>query len=111
MGNVIIKAGTLAQYKALAARNADTLYFLTDAKKIMKGDDDYTASVLIADKLPESGQIQGKLYIVGTTGSVWNGSAWTTVFEQAVIPTIIPSYTGTPGPTKSLPLSCAAYKP
>ena len=101
MGNVIIKAGTLAQYKALAARNADTLYFLTDAKKIMKGDDDYTASVLIADKLPESGQIQGKLYIVGTTGSVWNGSAWTTVFEQAVIPTIVNDLT-TGGADKTL---------
>lgn len=101
MGNVIIKAGTLAQYKALAARNADTLYFLTDAKKIMKGDDDYTASVLIADKLPESGQIQGKLYIVGTTGSVWNGSAWVTVFKQAVIPTIVNDLT-TGGADKTL---------
>lgn len=101
MGNVIVKTGTSAQYKALAARDADTLYFLTDAKKIMKGDDDYTASVLIANKLPESGQIQGKLYIVGTTGSVWNGSAWVTVFKQAVIPTIVNDLT-TGGADKTL---------
>lgn len=36
--------------------------------------------VLVVDALPESGQEQGILYICGTTGSIWTGSAWKNVF-------------------------------
>jgi len=36
--------------------------------------------VLVVDVLPESGQEQGILYICGTTGSIWTGSAWKNVF-------------------------------
>lgn len=36
--------------------------------------------VMVVDELPESNQEQGILYICGTTGSVWTGSAWRTVF-------------------------------
>ena len=36
--------------------------------------------VMVVDALPESGQEQGVLYICGTTGSVWTGSAWKNVF-------------------------------
>lgn len=36
--------------------------------------------VLVVDTLPESGQEQGILYICGTTGSIWTGSAWKNVF-------------------------------
>lgn len=38
--------------------------------------------VLVVDALPESGQEEGILYISGTTGSVWTGSAWRTVFSD-----------------------------
>ena len=36
--------------------------------------------VMVVEALPESGQEQGILYICGTTGSVWTGSAWKEVF-------------------------------
>lgn len=38
--------------------------------------------VMVVDSLPESGQEQGILYICDTTGSVWTGSAWKTVFHD-----------------------------
>ena len=36
--------------------------------------------VMVVDALPESGQIEGVLYINGTNGYVWTGSAWRKVF-------------------------------
>lgn len=36
--------------------------------------------VMVVDALPESGQIEGILYINGTDGYVWTGSAWRKVF-------------------------------
>lgn len=36
--------------------------------------------VMVVEALPESGQIEGVLYICGTTGSIWTGSEWKNVF-------------------------------
>lgn len=36
--------------------------------------------VMVVENLPTSGQEEGILYICGTTGSIWTGSAWKTVF-------------------------------
>ena len=36
--------------------------------------------VMVVDALPESGQLEGILYINGTDGYVWTGSAWRKVF-------------------------------
>lgn len=36
--------------------------------------------VMVVENLPESGQVEGVLYICGTDGSVWTGSAWCKVF-------------------------------
>lgn len=38
--------------------------------------------VRIMDKLPESDQEEGVIYIVGPTGSIWTGSKWKVVFED-----------------------------
>lgn len=38
MANVIFRAGTRAQYDALASRDANTLYWLTDTQELRKGD-------------------------------------------------------------------------
>lgn len=38
MANVIFKQGTRAQYDALAAKDASTLYWLTDTQELYKGD-------------------------------------------------------------------------
>jgi len=36
--------------------------------------------VMVVDALPEADQEQGILYICGTTGSIWTGTAWKEVF-------------------------------
>ena len=41
--------------------------------------------VMVVDVLPESGQEQGILYICDTTGSIWTGSAWKTVFHDVQV--------------------------
>ena len=41
---------------------------------------DVTQYVMVVDTLPESGQIEGILYINNTDGYVWTGSAWHKVF-------------------------------
>jgi len=38
MANVIFKQGTLAQYNALAAKDANTLYWLSDVQRLYKGE-------------------------------------------------------------------------
>lgn len=38
MANVIFKFGTRAQYDAIATKNTNTLYWLTDTQELMKGD-------------------------------------------------------------------------
>lgn len=93
--------GTQEQYNGLEPKDTNALYFLTDVQKIMKGSVDYTSSVIFADSFPESGQIQGKLYIVGTTGQKWNGTGWDKVFEQAV-PTQIVNDLTTGGASSAL---------
>lgn len=84
MAEVKFLVGTKSQYDALKAKDKNTLYFLSDALEIMKGSVNYTSSVIFADALPESGQIQGKLYINTTTGigSVWTGSAYKDVLTK-----------------------------
>lgn len=85
MNEVLLKVATKAKYEALGTKDPNTLYFITDEKVIMKGSEDFTQSVIIATELPATGQIQGKLYIVGNRGSIWNGTVWVTVFDKPVI--------------------------
>lgn len=39
-------------------------------------------TVQFVDTFPESGQEEGVIYVVGTTGKIWTGSKWKTVFED-----------------------------
>lgn len=84
MAEVKFLVGTKSQYEGLKTKDENTLYFLSDALEIMKGSVNYTSSVIFADTLPESGQIQGKLYINTTTGigSVWTGTAYKEVLTK-----------------------------
>lgn len=101
MTKVLFKVGTKSEYESLGSRDNSTLYFLSDSHQIMKGDSDFTSSVILVESLPNSGQIQGKLYIAGTTGSIWTGSSWKTVFSEPVIPAIVDDLT-TGGSDKTL---------
>lgn len=61
---VIFKVTTEPEYNKLETKDVNTLYFLTDIKKICKGGDDLTSSIFAAEQLPEVGQaVRGKLYI------------------------------------------------
>lgn len=84
MAEVKFLVGTQEQYNGVVSKDQNTLYFLTDTLKIMKGDKDYTSSVLLVTSFPDSGQIQGKLYINTTTGvgQIWTGAAWQTVLDK-----------------------------
>lgn len=77
---VNFKVGTSAAYAALAEKDANTLYFLSDSKQIMKGRDNYTSSVIFVNELPVSG-IENKLYIAGNKASVYTNSAWRTIYD------------------------------
>lgn len=77
-------------YKALGTKDTNSLYFLEDTREIYKGATPYTESVVLySGALPVYGA-QGKLYVESTSlqGSIWTGSAWTTVIQpvsQAVV--------------------------
>ena len=74
----IFMHGVQANYDALQKKDANVLYFCTDTKKIYKGDIDFTDSVIIAAKKPETNIVTGKLYVLADTGTVevYAGGAW-----------------------------------
>lgn len=84
MAVVNFKVGTLAKYNA-ATKDASTLYFITDAKRIYKGDVDVTENIVtVANFDGTEGGIslanafEGKFYINVTTFEVRikSGNAW-----------------------------------
>ena len=77
--------GTLAQYTGLLSKDADTLYFITDAQKIYKGDKLFSGGVFTSVvSFPEKGEVN-TLYVNTSDGSVkyWNGAA----YQEVVKPT------------------------
>lgn len=87
MAKVNFRAGTLAQFKTVTTKDDNTLYFLTDAKKIYKGSTDVTSAVEVVtsfDGTAGSGNInladavEGKFYVNATTFEmrIKNGAAW-----------------------------------
>ena len=83
MAKVNFKAGTLAQWNT-SNKDTNTLYFITDAKKIYKGNVDVTESIVVTNAStfstpPVSGtHFEGKLYVDITSFTVGmvSGSAW-----------------------------------
>lgn len=84
MAKVNFQVGTLAQYSNLSTFNESTLYFITDAKKIYKGNVDVTSAVEIVTAFDgESGKqladaVEGKFYINVTTFEmrIKSGTSW-----------------------------------
>ena len=66
----ILKAGTYANYQALATKDSNVLYFCTDNGKLFKGTVDFTNSleVVTAATLPATG-VPGKIYYESDTGA------------------------------------------
>lgn len=84
-----IKAKTEdGKYHSYTLQPSEAGYTLEEIGAIKQSD--LKQYVMVVDALPESGQEQGILYICDTTGSIWTGSTWKTVFHdvQADIDTL-----------------------
>lgn len=68
------------KYHSYTLQPSEAGYTLEEIGAIKQSD--LKQYVMIVDALPESGQEQGILYICDTTGSIWTGSAWKTVFHD-----------------------------
>lgn len=68
------------KYHSYTLQPSEAGYVLEEIGAIKQSD--LKQYVMVVDALPESGQEQGILYICDTTGSVWTGSAWKTVFHD-----------------------------
>lgn len=68
------------EYHEYILQPSDAGYTLKEVGAV--NESDLKQYVMVVDELPESGQEQGILYICDTTGSIWTGSAWKTVFHD-----------------------------
>ena len=91
MANISFAYGPKANYDGLQIKNNDTLYFLTDTLQIFKGASEYTKSCKLVSTLPESGQVQGIIYVRTSdfTLHVYNGTSYVQL-NKAVV-TAIPA--------------------
>lgn len=91
MANISFAYGPKANYDNLQVKNNDTLYFLTDTLQIFKGASEYTKSCKLVSTLPESGQVQGIIYVRTSdfTLHVYNGTSYVQL-NKAVV-TAIPA--------------------
>ena len=84
MANVSFKTGTYAQYSALASKNADTLYFLSNGQ-LFKGEVSYSDQIAVVSALPGT-LVAGKVYVNTTDKSVtyYDGTTSTVVVPATV---------------------------
>ena len=71
------------KYHSYTLQPSEAGYTLEEIGAIKQSD--LKQYVMVVDALPESGQEQGILYICNTTGSIWTGSAWKTVFHDVQV--------------------------
>ena len=71
------------KYHSYTLQPSEAGYTLEEIGAIKQSD--LKQYVMVVDALPESAQEQGILYICGTTGSIWTGSAWKTVFHDVQV--------------------------
>ena len=78
MANVSFKLGTYAQYNGLSDKDTNALYFTTDTQQLFKGDVEYTKTTKLVSSLPETGQLQGVIYVNTTdwTAHIYNGEEY-----------------------------------
>lgn len=90
MANISFAYGTKANYEGLQVKDTNTLYFLTDTLQIFKGASEYTKSCKLVSTLPESGQVQGIIYVRTSdfTLHVYNGASYVQLNKATV--TVIP---------------------
>ena len=78
-GGQTVKALTEdGKYHSYVLQPSESGYVLEEIGAVSSSD--IKQYVMVVDALPESGQIEGILYINNTDGYVWTGSAWRKVF-------------------------------
>lgn len=78
-GGQTVKALTEdGKYHSYVLQPSESGYVLEEIGSLSSSD--IKQYVMVVDALPESGQIEGILYINNTDGYVWTGSAWRKVF-------------------------------
>ena len=78
-GGQTVKAMTDdGKYHSYVLQPSESGYVLEEIGSVSSSD--IKQYVMVVDALPESGQIEGILYINNTDGYVWTGSAWRKVF-------------------------------
>lgn len=75
-----IKALVNGKYKTYTLQPSGGGYTLEEVGAVSQSD--LKQYVQVVEQLPSSGQQQGVIYIVGTTGQIWTGSAWKVVFKE-----------------------------
>ena len=82
--NIRFITGTYAQYSALAAKDANTLYFLSNGQ-LFKGDVSYSDQIIVVSALPDT-LVAGKVYVNTTDKSVtyYDGTSSTVVVPATV---------------------------
>lgn len=78
VGQSVKALGTDGKYHEYILQPSDAGYVLEEVGAIKE--EDLKQFVQVVETLPTSGQVEGVLYICGTTGSIWTGSAWKQVF-------------------------------
>lgn len=78
--------GLSADYKAMAAHDSSTLYFLTDTLQLFKGDELYTKDLAFVSTLPTSGALQGKMYFRLMDQTLWgyNGTEYFQITKAVI---------------------------
>lgn len=81
MALVKFLTSSAADFQGLAVKDQDALYFVTDERRIYKGDVPYTGGIYkTVTSFPQSGDVN-TLYVNTATGQVsyWNGTGYQTV--------------------------------
>ena len=81
MALVKFVTATAAQFAGVDSKDADTLYFISDERRIYKGDTPYSGGIYqTVDSFPGTGVVN-TLYVNTATGEVayWNGTGYQTV--------------------------------
>ena len=68
------------KYHSYTLQPSESGYVLEEIGAVNQSD--LKQYVMVVEALPESGQVEGILYINGTDGYVWTGSAWRKVFRN-----------------------------
>lgn len=75
-----IKALVDGKYKSYVLQPSEAGYVLEEVGAVQQSD--LKQYVQVVDELPKTGQEQGIIYIVGTVGQIWTGTAWKVVFKE-----------------------------